>query len=138
MEGSRKDVSSIDTRRFYENYVNALNNHDFGRMDAFFSQSIRFQLYDAVQNFDELIGGLNGIDDAFPDWRWEILEVLFDGDLIAARYTDTGTHRGPFQGIEPTGRSVRALENAVYRIVDDRIGEMWSSLDMRDVIRQLS
>jgi predicted ester cyclase len=131
-------VGSIDTRHFYENYVNALNNHDFDRMDAFFSPSIRFQLYDTVQNFDELIGGLNGIDDAFPDWRWEILEVLFDGDLITARYADTGTHTGPFLGIEPTGRNVQALEFAVYRIVDDRISEMWSSLDSRDVIRQLS
>ena len=31
--------------------------------------------------------------------------------------------------IEPTGRKVEALEFAVYRIADDRIGEMWSSLD---------
>jgi predicted ester cyclase len=67
-----------------------------------------------------------------------VLEVLFDGDLITARYADTGTQTGLFQGVEPTGRKVQALEFAVYRIVDDRIGEMWSSLDIRDVIRQLS
>ena len=53
-------------------------------------------------------------------------------------YADTGTHMGRFQGIEPTRRKVQALEFAVYRIADDRIGEMWSSLDIRDVIRQLS
>jgi predicted ester cyclase len=131
-------VASIDTRGFYANYVNALNNHDFDRMEAFYSLSIRFQLYDRVQNFDELIDGLNGIDGAFPDWRWEVLEVLFDGDLITARYADTGTHIGLFQGIEPTGRKVQALEFAVYRVIDDRIVEMWSSLDIRDVIRQIS
>ena len=45
---------------------------------------------------------------------------------------------GRFQGIDPTGRKVRALEFAVYRIVGDRIGEMWSSLDVSEVIRQLS
>jgi hypothetical protein len=43
-------MGSIDTRRFYESYVNAINNHDFDRMEAFYSRSIRFQLYDAVQN----------------------------------------------------------------------------------------
>jgi predicted ester cyclase len=81
---------------------------------------------------------LSGINSAFPDWHWKVLEVLFDGKLITARYADTGTHMGLFQGIEPTGRKVQALEFAVYRIVDNRIGEMWSSLDVRDVIRQLS
>lgn len=72
------------------------------------------------------------------DWRWKVLEVLVDGDLVTARYTDTGTHTGQFQGIEPTGRRVEALEFAVYRMVGDRIGEMWSSLDVREVVRQLS
>ena len=131
-------MGRINTRRFYETYVNAINNHDFDRMEAFYSRSIRFQLYDTVQHFDDLITGLNGINGAFPDWRWNVLEVLFDGELITARYADTGTHMGLFQGIEPTGRKVEALEFAVYRIADDLIGEMWSSLDIRELIRQLS
>jgi predicted ester cyclase len=131
-------MDTVDTRGFYENYVNAINNHDFDRMEGFYSRSIRFQLYDTVQNFDALIDGLSGINSAFPDWHWKVLDVLFDGKLITARYADTGTHMGLFQGIEPTGRKVQALEFAVYRIVDHRIGEMWSSLDVRDVIRQLS
>ena len=67
-----------------------------------------------------------------------VLEVLFYGELITARYADTGTHMGLFQGIEPTGRKLEVLEFAVYRIADDRIGEMWSSLDIREAIRQLS
>jgi predicted ester cyclase len=131
-------MPSIDTHMFFEDYVQALNEHDLARMDAFYSPSIRFQLYDTVQNFDELIGGIKGIYEGFPDWRWEVLEVLMDGNLMTARYADTGTQAGPFQGLEPTGRKVQALEFASYRIVDDRIGEMWSSLDGRDVIRQLS
>jgi predicted ester cyclase len=131
-------MPSIDKHTFFENYVSALNEHDLTRMDAFYSSSIRFQLDDTVQNFDELIGGIRGIYEAFPDWRWEVLEVLMDGNLMTARYADTGTQTGPFQGIEPTGRKVHALEFAAYRFVDDRIGEMWSSLDVRDVMRQLS
>src|SRR5258706_8217958 len=131
-------MSSIDTRHFYENYVDAINNHAFGGMEAYYSRSIRFQLYDTLQNFDDLIAGLNGLNSAFPDWHWKVLEVLFDGELITARYADTGTHRGLFQGIEPTGRKVDVLEFAVDRIADGRIGEMGSSLDVRELIRQLS
>jgi predicted ester cyclase len=131
-------MGSIDKRRFYQHYVNAINNHDFNRMEAFYSRSIRFRLYDTVQNFDALIVGLQDLNRAFPDWRWQALEVLFDGELITARYADTGTHMGVFQGVEPTGRKVNVPEFAVYRIADDRIDEMWSSLDIREVIRQIS
>jgi len=105
-------MGSIERRRFYERYVNAINNHDFNRMESFYSRSIRFRLYDTVQTFENLIAGLKGRDGAFPDWRWQVLEVLFDGELIIARYADTGTHTGLFQGIEPTGRKVDALEFA--------------------------
>jgi predicted ester cyclase len=131
-------VPSIDTRPFFESYAKALNNHDIARMDAFYSPAIRFQVYDTVQNFDELIEGIQAIYDGFPDWHWEVLQVMTDGDLITARYADTGTHKGHFQGVEPTERKVRALEFAVYRLVDDRIGEMWSSLNIGEVTRQLS
>jgi predicted ester cyclase len=131
-------MPGFDTRVFYENYVHALNNHDVARMGEFYSPEVRFQLYDTVQHFDELIGGIKAIYAGFSDWRWDVLEVLMDGDLMTARYAASGTHTGPFQGIEPTGRRVQALEFAAYRIVDDRIGVMWSSLDIRDVLRQLS
>ena len=117
-------MGSIERRRFYERYVNAINNHDFNRMEAFYSRSIRFRLDDTVQNFDALIVGLQDPNTAFPDWRWQLLEVLFDGELITACYADTGTHMGVFQGVEPTGRKVNVLEFAVYRIADDRIDEM--------------
>jgi hypothetical protein len=29
-------MDTINTRGFYENYVNAINNHDFDRMEAFY------------------------------------------------------------------------------------------------------
>jgi predicted ester cyclase len=119
-------MDTIDTRGFYENYVNAINNHDFDRMEAFYSRSIRFQLYDTVQNFDALIDGLSGINSAFPDWHWKVLEVLFDGKLITARYADTGTHMGLFQGIEPTG--AEGAGPGVRRVSDRRRS------DRRDVV----
>lgn len=53
-------MGSIDIRPFHEHYVNTINNHDFDRMEAFYSRSIRFQLDDTFQNFDELVDGLNG------------------------------------------------------------------------------
>jgi hypothetical protein len=52
-----------------ETYFNAINSHHFDRMESFYLRSIRFQLYDTVRNFDEIVAGLTGLNRAFPDWR---------------------------------------------------------------------
>ena len=54
-------MGAIDKRHFYERYVNAINDHDLNRMETFYSRSIRFRLYDTVQNFEDLIAGLKGL-----------------------------------------------------------------------------
>jgi predicted ester cyclase len=43
---------------------------------------------------------------AFPDLQITIDEMVAEGDTVVARTTATGTHRGNFQGIQPTGQRV--------------------------------
>lgn len=43
---------------------------------------------------------------AFPDLRTTLEDVLVDGDRVAVRGTDRGTHRGDFMGFPASGREV--------------------------------
>jgi predicted ester cyclase len=52
---------------------------------------------------------------AFPDWHWEIRNLVVDGDYIAVHFTVTGTHRGVFQGIEATVGWICAMIHKFYR-----------------------
>ena len=54
-----------------------------------------------------------GLLAAFPDLRLERLELVIDGERHADRWVMTGTHRGSFFGMEPTGRAVR-VEGATF------------------------
>ena len=66
---------------------------------------------------------------AFPDLRMEIVDLVAEGESVAVRMTMTGTHRGPFMGIPPTGRHF-AVEQ--MRIMDFRDGQMtdsWAVID---------
>jgi steroid delta-isomerase-like uncharacterized protein len=54
---------------------------------------------------------------AFPDLRLERLALVIDGDCHADRWVLTGTHRGPFLGLAPTGRRVR-VEGATFSRLD--------------------
>ena len=74
---------------------------------------------------------------AFPDWHWEIRNLVVDGDFIAGHFMVTGTHRGAFQGIEATGRRVTISEFTFYRLEDGKFAEVWDLADMDAVIRQI-
>jgi steroid delta-isomerase-like uncharacterized protein len=62
---------------------------------------------------------------AFPDARWLMDDLLTDGDKVIARWTFTGTHKGQFYNIPPSGKKVTYPIIAIYRIADGKIAEDW-------------
>jgi predicted ester cyclase len=56
-----------------------------------------------------------------------------------ARVRLTGTHRGPFMGLEPTGRTVDAPPIDIMRFGDDGLArEHWGVFDALGMLRQLA
>jgi steroid delta-isomerase-like uncharacterized protein len=55
---------------------------------------------------DTLKSIVSQLRSAFPDLQVTIDEMIAEGDMVVARTTWTGTHRGNFQGIQPTGKQV--------------------------------
>ena len=46
---------------------------------------------------------------AFPDFHFQIEDVIVDGDKVALRVPFTGTHRARFMGAEPTDLASSAV-----------------------------
>jgi predicted ester cyclase len=75
---------------------------------------------------------------AFPDFRFEIVALIAEGDKVVAQVPFTGTHTGPLpNGHPPTGRSVRVGEILILRLVDGRIAEAWEEYDELGMRQQL-
>jgi steroid delta-isomerase-like uncharacterized protein len=77
------------------------------------------------------------IRSAFPDWHSSVEEMLVEGDRVAERWTGRGTHRGEFQGIRPTGKSVAVPGVVFYRIADGKIAEFRGQFDRMSLLQQL-
>jgi predicted ester cyclase len=60
---------------------------------------------------------------AFPDWQFEVLELIASGEHAAARWRVTATFAGPgrFQGVTPTGSRIELEGCDMFRVVDEKI-----------------
>lgn len=85
-------------------------------------------------------GARNGIDRiraAFPDWHEAVEQMVAEGNTVVTRYTSTGTHRGDFGGIAPTGRPITMPEISVYRVARGKVAEQWCVFDQLGHLQQL-
>ena len=121
---------------FYRHYMAACNAHAFDRLSVYVAQDVRVN--DEPQGLKAYVAGLREVVRAFPDYHWQLRSLLIDGDSIAAHFTDTGTHRGEFLGVAPTGRRITTREFAVYHLRDDRIAEVWVVADNLALLDQLA
>ena len=81
-----------------------------------------------------LFGTLRG---AFPDLHLKAEDVIAEGDKVVVRDTVTGTHRGEFIGVPPTGKEVTYDEIFIVRFVNGRMAEASGIVDRLSLMQQL-
>jgi len=75
---------------------------------------------------------------AFPDLRFAVEDLVAEGDLVAARFSWRGTHKGEaFLGIPPSGKAILVRGMEFYRLRDGRIVEHWDNVDELGMLTQL-
>jgi predicted ester cyclase len=74
---------------------------------------------------------------AFPDLRFEVDLVLGEDDLVAARWTATGTHTGPWGSLEPTGKRATFSGVNIFRFADGKVVEIWIHRDDLGLMTQV-
>lgn len=127
-------TSTDDLRAFIERYGAAANAHQWDEVQSFYAPDV--WLNDVQSDPGTVAGGLAELVAAFPDWHWETRHMALDDNLVMVHLRDTGIHEGTLAGIEPTGRKVTVQEFAYYRVVEDKITEIWVTLDTASLMQQ--
>lgn len=73
----------------------------------------------------------------FSDFSIEVNSIIAEGDEAAARFTLSGTHRGVFMGVQPTGMKVELPGEAFYRLRDGKIVEDRPLIDWAQMLEQM-
>jgi steroid delta-isomerase-like uncharacterized protein len=91
-----------------------------------------------VHGSEPFIGMIMSLRAAFPDPRIDEHDAIAEGDMVAARWTASGTHTGePFADM-PAGRRRFEIEGmSFYRVRDGRVVEGWVNDDSLGMLTQL-
>lgn len=84
--------------------------------------------------------GIEALYAAFPDLCAEIEDLVIDtaSTTVAIRWSATGTHRGEFHGVDPSGGLIRFKGIEIIRIRDGLIAERWGEWDGIDLLEQMT
>jgi predicted ester cyclase len=74
---------------------------------------------------------------AFPDLKYTIEDTIAEGDCVVQRLTGSGTMKGAFQGMSPSGKSATWSEMHIVRFANGKVVEHWANVDQIGMLTQL-
>lgn len=134
-----------DPRRLVSRFVEELwNKRQFDVADEIFANDcVTHQLRsgapaDAVPRGPEAIKEhVAGWIASFPDLRFNIEQMLGEGDRVAMQLLMEGTHQSAWLGIPPSGKKVEIRMFTVHRVVQDKIVEDWVLVESLGLFQQV-
>ena len=132
----QEEINKQVVSQFFE----LLGRHDTERMEQLLVSSTHYSFHPSGMPHMDWNGHkqlLATITRAFPDLHHNIKDTVAEGDKVAVRLNVTGTHKGEFQGIPPSGRKLSLDEMAFLTIIDGRITEGWITSDTMSFMQQI-
>lgn len=80
---------------------------------------------------------LQGLNEAFPDMQYTVLDVLSEGDRVAVRWSARGTHQGDFMGIPATRRNANCSGISIFRLHQGKIVHAWIAANMMELLQHI-
>jgi steroid delta-isomerase-like uncharacterized protein len=115
-----------------------LNRHDLSGLRELWSADVVERFPDRTcRGVDEVASYFEDTFAALPDLRIDPVSIVEQGDDVFAHWRLTGTHSGPVQGIEGTGKAIEldGIDHFVLR--DGRIVSNFVVFDQMQYSRQL-
>lgn len=130
---NNKDV----VRRIVEEYFN--NRAKLDNVDQYIDPNI--QDHGIPQGMPNALDGFRNWVQmhlrAFPDGRFNDIQVIGENDMICVLSTFTGTQKGEFCGIAPTNKRVRVYCVDLSRVRNGKVVEHWGGMDAMSLMTQI-
>jgi steroid delta-isomerase-like uncharacterized protein len=135
------NAEPADTASVARGYFEAVARRDIEAMASFWEPGALDVIHGVVEMRvpDDLRTWFGGLFTAFPDYTFEILDVMTNEEKAAVHWRATGTFNGsaPFEGLIPNGARVSVQGCDVLTIRDGLIRHNDAYLNGAEMARQL-
>lgn len=83
------------------------------------------------------VKSLRGFGKVIPDLKWQIQEMLVDGNRVIVRSIATGTPAKPLFGVAPQGRSFKIMTIDIHTVENGKIASSYHVEDWARAVRQI-
>jgi hydroxyacylglutathione hydrolase len=130
-----------ETARVAREYFEALGRAEPDAQQRHYAPDARAHVHGVIgpAGRDEMAGFFAELFDAFPDWRFEVLETVAEGDGVAVRWHARATFAGPgkFMGFEPNGARIDLEGVDLVRVREGAISAIDAYMNGAELARQL-
>jgi len=130
-------------RKLLQDFLDALTAHDIQKFKSLYVADGYVQ-HKALPTNAAALAGREAVVTYFSNWieAFPDLVVTSDvsltaGDLICANLIHSGTHRGEYLGVAPTGKRVTFNSTDIIRVRAGKFVEHWGAADLYGLTQQL-
>jgi steroid delta-isomerase-like uncharacterized protein len=135
--------SGEDNKTVVRRYLEAMGTAEFAAAaeasEAADHKRLRHEFENLKYNADDpvLAEAMQPQLEAITDRTNTIVQLIGDGNTVAARLQITGTHSGNLYGIPATGKTFDIASGAIFRLENGKIVESWFMAEEARLLRQL-
>lgn len=122
----REDISAIDDNNFDK--LNELFSNDFG---------LKVPGLEIPLKKNDVFQAIKTHYASFPDWTHNIEDMIAEGDKVAVKLMQIGTHKEPYERISATGKKITNPAIHIMTIVDGQVKDWWGLEDNLGMMTQL-
>ena len=129
-------MSLGENKAIVRRFIEALNKQDLSSLDDL----VATDYVDHTNQFrglERVKQAITILYKGFPDFHVNIEDIVAEGDTVWVREKETGTHKGEYRGIAPTGKKMTFFCVDIFHIVDGKVAEGWHVYNFRDFYNQL-
>ena len=131
---------SEDNKRLVREITEAVwNRRGLERIPEFYAPDFvgDYRPYALREGHDGVRAMVEGAWTAFPDYHEEVHELIAEADRVVVHLTISGTQRGQWGPLPPTGKRAEFDEMVILHIRDDKVVRQRGVVDNLSALRQL-
>jgi len=130
---SNKDMA----RRYFSTKFEAELSTKKSELDKWYAPGFVAHTSTGTNDLNGFLKIISNMLGAFPDYKFDVQDLVAENDKVVVRNVVTGTNNGSFMGMPPTGKKIKADGSYIFKFSDGKIAEMWVISDMLGIMTQI-